>query len=100
MWLETITVRTATLGELEQQIPSLLTQLSEDAPHIQVNAYTRYPTNSDLSFHLIHRHAPLKPTSEGVRLADALRAYGSVDHSTWKAVRPSLNKHSNRRPLS
>lgn len=86
MWLEAITVRTATLKELEQQIPSLLRQLSADSPDIEVNAYTRYPTNSDLSLHLIHSDSTLNPTYHGIRLADALRAYGSVDHSIWQSI--------------
>ena len=88
MWLETITVRTANLDTLAHQLPALLQQFSSHAPDINVSAYIRYPTNSDLSFHLIHRQIPVKPSSEGVRLADALRSYGSVDHSTWKAVSP------------
>ena len=86
MWLEAITVRTATLEDLEQQIPSLLQQLSVDSPDVEVNAYTRYPTNRDLSFHLLRSDETSNPTSEGVRLADALRAYGSVDHSIWQSI--------------
>ena len=86
MWLEAITVRTATLDDLEQQIPTLLRQLSVDSPDVEVNAYTRYPTNRDLSLHLIHSDETSNPTSEGVRLADALRTYGSVDHSIWQSI--------------
>ena len=86
MWLEAITVRTATLDDLEQQIPSLLQQLSVDSPEVEVSAYTRYPTNRDLSLHLIHNDETSNPTSQGVRLADALRTYGSVDHSIWQSI--------------
>lgn len=90
MWLEAITVRTANLGTLECQVPGLLRQLSRHAPDVETKAYIRYPTNSDLSFHLIHQQQLSHPSPEGVRLADALRAYGSVDHSTWKAVEQTV----------
>ena len=86
MWLETITVRTATVGDLEDQVPHLLRQLAAAASATQINAYTRYPTNRDLSFHLIHERSPAEPTVEGIRLADSLRAYGSVAHSIWLSI--------------
>ena len=86
MWLETITVRTATNGDLEGQVPHLLRQLATAAPDVQIYAYTRHPTHRDLSFHLIHKHSPAEPTAEGVRLADALRTYGSVDYAIWLSI--------------
>ncbi|MEM7585665.1 MAG: hypothetical protein AAF560_19910 [Acidobacteriota bacterium] len=91
MWLEAITVRTPELGDLERQIPVLVQQLTADSPEVEVAAYVRCPANHDLSFHLIREEGSGEVTSQGLHLAEALRAYGTVDHTIWQRVSPHLS---------
>jgi|GEM_PF-1022613 len=86
MWLETITVRTPELGLLETQLPQLLEQLSKEASELSLAVYTRYPTNSDLSVHLVHASPQLQTSDHGLRLAAALSSFGTVDHALWQSV--------------
>lgn len=96
MWLETITVRTPAVTSLEQHLEALLDQLAATAPQLYAAVYSRHPSNTDLSFHLLHTAPPVAPSTHGLRLADALRAFGSVDHAAWKQVpaNPGAATHS------
>ncbi len=84
MWLETITVRTPSLERLDALLPELLEQLAASAPGIEIDVYTRFPTSSDLSLHLMHRFEPIQHSANGLRLAAALGNYGTVDHALWQ----------------
>ena len=88
MWLEAITVRTPELGELEHQVPVLLQQLTAASSETEVSAYVRCPAKSDLSFHMIRAEGSGEASSQGLHLAEALRAYGTVDHSVWQLITP------------
>ena len=96
MWLEAITVRTPELGELEDQIPVLLQQLTAASSETEVSAYVRCPAKSDLSFHLIRGEASGDPSPQGLQLAEALRTYGTVDHSIWQGVVVSQHESTSR----
>ena len=61
MWLETITVRTPALSVLEPSLPMLWQQLAAEAPEVTVAVYTRHPTNTDLSIHLLHDGVLVEP---------------------------------------
>ncbi len=88
MWLETLTVRTSAGLELEKALPALIEQLCEVAPKLRVRAYSRSPIRSDITLHLLHGETPVSRSPHAIRLAEALRTYGPVDHSVWDAIDP------------
>ncbi|MEM9457385.1 MAG: hypothetical protein AAGF11_24610 [Myxococcota bacterium] len=86
MWLETITVRMPKSAELERDLPTLVQQLTLDAPTVHWAIYARHPSSSDLSLHFQHLDSPVEPSPHGLRLAEAFRAYGAVDHVLWTSI--------------
>ena len=86
MWLESITVRTADLEAVQESLSELLAQLSCTTPSFGVHVLVRYPASSDLSLHLHHEYPPLESSVLGLRLAEALRAFGTVDHALWQHI--------------
>ena len=88
MWLESITVRTPALSRLSRDVPVLLQQLLTEATGAEVTVFVRRPANSDLSFHLIRSEGPAEVSSAGLHQAEGLRAFGTVDHSIWRAFDP------------
>lgn len=95
MWLETITVRTRELRQLEMQLPRLLEQLASEAPELSPTVYKRFPGNSDLSFHLALPSSEAQTSDHGLRMAAALSSFGTVDHALWQSVSatPGENNH-------
>ncbi|MEM9388373.1 MAG: hypothetical protein AAGA68_25205 [Pseudomonadota bacterium] len=91
MWLETITVRTAEPEQLHQGLGELIEQLAVAAPSLEVAVYSRHPSNSDVSLHLLHADDRLAPSLQGTQLAHSLRLYGSVSHAVWQ---PANLEHS------
>lgn len=89
MWLETLTVRTPMLAQLEAALPTLLNQLSMDAPDLPFQVYARYPANSDLSLQFAHTTNEIKTSDHGLRMAAALSQFGTVDHALWQSVHPT-----------
>ncbi|KPK90367.1 MAG: hypothetical protein AMJ94_09555 [Deltaproteobacteria bacterium SM23_61] len=84
-WLEVIKLRSAggSLGLLEE----LLLPLSESDPRglVEMKTYRHAVLETDLSVHLHWNSEMPEPNGSalGLRLAQALKEFGLVDHSVW-----------------
>jgi len=92
-WLEVIHLRT-TARETEQLV-HMIQQLAEEAVKedssrkIQLLRSTRVDT--DFSIVLYHNNIEIdqKGSVLGLRIANALKEYGMVNHMTWHEIHPS-----------
>lgn len=89
-WYEVIHVR---LNNREYKRPiSIFTQLLKEirvkeSCH-QVRLFRRAQVDSDICLHLLHETNNVEVTGSvvGTRIAEALRAFGMVNHTVWKPV--------------
>ena len=88
MWLEIITVRINTVAriELNTYLRECTAQINGD--HLNINAFSfeRTPSGLDVSIHLHHISKIDEASITGLKIADALRAFGPVDHAIWGPI--------------
>jgi hypothetical protein len=72
--------------EIHQAIVESMRSITESEPRVRLYAHLRVV--GDLSVHLIHESADrLEQASHlGLRLAEALKVYGLVEHSVWGEI--------------
>lgn len=89
MWLEVIHVRAA--DRERKRLPAILVQLIDEVREKKscrkVKLFRRALLNTDVCLHLYHDSENLQDTGSpiGVHLAAALKPFGMVNHTVWKA---------------
>ena len=89
-WGELITVRST--GSGRQSLRTALQELMRDGLHQCgpqcIQAYHRKRIDTDFCIVLSHQEQPARVEGSrmGLRLTDALKAFGLVNHSVWSAL--------------
>ncbi len=98
-WLEIIEVRTANriTQELKRSLEELISGVKQEQAAPKINVFSSFTVEGDLSVHLTHNmHKPIASGSVlGIRIADALRAFGMVNHQIWCGVSNKKNQKKN-----
>lgn len=85
MFREMLTVRINRDAQesMVRELAALQAQLRDDHG-LAATLWTRYPQRLDMALQ-IHHEDPTQPHASplGLRLADGLRAFGTVDHALW-----------------
>ena len=86
-WIELIHLRSATGNRkiLESKLHGLIDEVNREEKGQVIVAYNRILIDSDFSIHILHDSK--KPETNGsrlgLRLIDALKEFGLVNHSIW-----------------
>lgn len=90
-WAELITLRST--GRSEKRLRSALRELMRDRAGVSgrrhIRIYHRERVDTDYCIFLSHDTGtfPVGGSRLGVRLADALKAFGLVNHSVWSEMK-------------
>ena len=86
-WLEIIELRTANriTGELKRSLNELISSARQEHDPPIISIFSSYSINGDYSVHLLHRQQEPGAGGSvlGLRIADALRSFGMVNHQVW-----------------
>jgi hypothetical protein len=86
-WLEIIELRSVYSNQelLESKLQKLFDQLDQERKKQEITAYTRLLIDTDFSIHLSHDSKKVEKNGSplGLRIASALKEFGSVNHSIW-----------------
>lgn len=91
MWLEIITIRVQALDQA-QLVETLLDNQRRilEESNFRPRLFTRQPQSLDIAVHLRHpKDSPGGMSTLGLRLAQALRDFGTVDHGLWNTLDPN-----------
>jgi hypothetical protein len=89
-WHEVIHLRVID-QEYERLIPiftQLLEEIREKENCLKVKLFKRAQIETDVCFHLLHESDNAEDTGSavGLRLADALKQFGMVNHTVWTQI--------------
>lgn len=86
-WLEIIELRSVDSNRelLESKLQKLIDQVDKEKKKQRIMAYTRVLIDTDFSIHLFHDSNKVENSgsSLGLRLASALKEFGTINHSIW-----------------
>ncbi len=86
-WLEIIELRSVDSNRelLESKLQKLIDQVDKEKKEQRIMAYTRVLIDTDFSIHLFHDSNKVENSgsSLGLRLASALKEFGTINHSIW-----------------
>jgi hypothetical protein len=86
-WLEIIELRSVDSNRewLESKLQKLIDQVDKEKKKQAIMAYTRVLIDTDFSIHLFHDSNKVENSgsSLGLRLASALKEFGTINHSIW-----------------
>jgi hypothetical protein len=86
-WLEIIELRSVDSNRewLESKLQKLIDQVDKEKKKQAIKAYTRVLIDTDFSIHLFHDSNKVENSgsSLGLRLASALKEFGTINHSIW-----------------
>lgn len=86
-WLEIIELRSVDSNRerLESKLQELIDQVDKEKKKQRIMAYTRVLIDTDFSIHLFHDSNKVENSgsSLGLRLASALKEFGTINHSIW-----------------
>jgi len=86
-WIELIHLRSANSDRkiLESKLQGLIDEVNMGRKRQSIVAYSRMLIDSDFSIHILHdsKEAEAGGSRLGLRLVDALKEFGLVNHSIW-----------------
>jgi len=86
-WLEIIELRSVDSNRewLESKLQKLIDQVDKEKKKQAIMTYTRVLIDTDFSIHLFHDSNKVENSgsSLGLRLASALKEFGTIYHSIW-----------------
>lgn len=86
-WIEIIELRTVGRHRelLKSQLQKLIDQVNKERKTQWILAYTRVLIDTDFSIHIFHDSTKVENSGSpvGLRLASALKEFGTVHHSIW-----------------
>ena len=86
-WLEIIELRSVGTNRelLQSQLQQLIDDVEMEAPKRFIKAYNHITIDADFSIHLLHESdkAENEGSPLGLRLVDALKEFGLVNHGVW-----------------
>jgi len=89
-WIEVIQLRSveANRGWVESKLRHLIATANRGENSPTVQAYCRVLVDSDFSIQVIHntQKVPVGGSRLGLRLVNALKEFGLVNHSIWTAL--------------
>ena len=95
-WLEIIELRTANriTKELKRSLDELITGVRHEQGSPKINVFLSFSVNGDFSVHLTHNLEEPNASGSvlGIRIADALKAFGMVNHQIWCGLTSSKNQ--------
>ncbi len=98
-WLEIIELRTANriTRELKRSFDELISGVKQEHDSPKISVFTNFSVDGDFSIHLTHNQKEPNAGGSvlGIRIADALRAFGMVNHQIWCGIMNSKNKKKN-----
>ena len=90
-WLEIIELRTANriTKELKRSFDELISGVKQEQDSPKISVFSSFSVDGDFSVHLTHNlEEPNAGGSVlGIRIADALRAFGMVNHQIWCGIK-------------
>ncbi|MGD2272924.1 MAG: hypothetical protein PVI06_21180 [Desulfobacterales bacterium] len=86
-WIELIQLRSVDSNRklLESKLQRLINEVTKKRKKKAIMAYCRLSIDTDFSIHIFHDSKEVETTGSrlGLRLVDALKEFGLVNHSIW-----------------
>jgi hypothetical protein len=86
-WIELIALRSIYKDRemLEHQIQELTDEVNRETKSLEITLYKRTAVETDVGIHILHNSGKVEDNGSqlGLRLADALKEFGLVNHSIW-----------------